>query len=207
MKKAAARPEKRAVKGSVGCLAAAAKALGPAGLSGWAVDGEAACSVAAWGLPGVRDAAAAAIPDTGDSIGPSPAGSLAGLMPRSWFGSRVVRRCAAMVRIGAATAVGREVVGGSTASRVVGVPDRRAGRVVVLVVVVWVVVWVAVLWVVVVWVVASAALDGPTAASARSALATPVPTEAIAAPMPRATAHVLIRPVLRCGIICAPLAP
>ena len=135
------------------------------------------------------------------------------MMPRSWFGSRVVRRCAAMVRIGAATAVGREVVGGSTASRVVGVPDRRAGRVVVLVVVVWVAVvwvvavWVAVVWVVAVWVAASAVLDGPTAESARSALATPVPTEAIAAPMPRATAHVLIRPVLRCGIMCAPLAP
>jgi fermentation-respiration switch protein FrsA (DUF1100 family) len=35
----------------------AAAALGPAGLSGWAVDGEAAGSAAAWGLPSVRDAA------------------------------------------------------------------------------------------------------------------------------------------------------
>ena len=188
MKKAAARPEKRAVKGSVGCWAAAA--VGPAGLSGWAVDGEAAGIAAAWGLPSVRDAAATAIRETGDSIGLPPVGS----MLRFAFGSRAVRRCAALVRIGAATAAGREVLGASTASWVVGAADRRAGRV-------------AVLWIVVVWVAASAALEGPTAESARSALATPVPAAVIAAPMPRATAHVLIRPVLRCGIMCAPLAP
>jgi hypothetical protein len=59
-----------------------------------------------------------------------------------------------MVRIGAATAVGREVVGGSTASRVVGVPDRRAGRVVVLVVVVVLVEVIVVLVVIVMIVVA-----------------------------------------------------
>ena len=112
LKKAAARPEKRALNGSVGCWAAAA--LGPAGLSGWAVDGEAACSAAARGLPSVRDAAAAAIHDTGDSIGLSPAGS----MLRSGSGSRAARRGEAMVRIGAATAAVREVLGGSTASRV-----------------------------------------------------------------------------------------
>jgi hypothetical protein len=135
--------------------------LGPAGLSGWAVDGEAAGSAAAWGLPSVRDAAATAIHETGDSIGLPSVGSMLRSGSGSGFGSRVVRRCAAIVRIGAATAAGREVVGASTASRVVGVADRRAGRVVV-----WVaVVWVAVLWVAVVWVVASAALEGPTAAS------------------------------------------
>ena len=66
----------------------------------------------------VADAAAAAIHDTGDSIGLSPAGPLAGSMLRSGSGSRAARRGAAMVRIGAATAAGRELVGGSTASRV-----------------------------------------------------------------------------------------
>jgi hypothetical protein len=45
LKKAVARPERRALNGSVGCWAAAA--LGPAGLSGWAVDGEAAGIAAA----------------------------------------------------------------------------------------------------------------------------------------------------------------
>jgi hypothetical protein len=34
-----------------------------------------------------------------------------------------------------------------------------------------------------------------------------VPAAVIAAPMPRAIAHVLTRPVLRCGIMSAPLAP
>ena len=91
---------------------AAATALGPAGLSGCGVEGEIACTAAARGLPNVRDAAAAAIHDTGDSIGLSPAGPLAGSMLRSGSGSRAARRGAAMVRIGAATAAGRELVGG-----------------------------------------------------------------------------------------------
>jgi hypothetical protein len=125
LKKVAARPENRAVNGSVGCSAAAA--LGPAGLSGWGVDGEVACSAAARGAPSVRDAAAAAIHDIGDSIGSPPAGPLAGSMLWPGFSNRAVRRCAAMARIGAATAAGREVVGGSTASRSGGVADRRAG--------------------------------------------------------------------------------
>jgi hypothetical protein len=84
--------------------------------------------------------------------------------------------------------------------------------------VVWVaVVWVAVVWVAVVWVAGefvagefvaeSAALGGSAVEAAESALATPVPAAVIAAPMPRAIAHVLTRPVLRCGIMSAPLAP
>ena len=53
----------------------------------------------------------------------------------------------------------------------------------------------------------AAALGGSAVEAAESAPATPVPAAVIAAPMPRAIAHVLIRPVLRCGIMCAPLAP
>ena len=69
------------------------------------------------------------------------------------------------------------------------------------------VVFVAVVFVAVVFVAESAALEGSAAESAGAALATPVPAAVIAAPMPKAIAHVLIRPVLRCRITCAPLAP
>ena len=65
-------------------------------------------------------------------------------------------------------------------------------------------VWVAGKFVAGEFVAESAALGGSAVEAAESALATPVPAAVIAAPMPRAIAHVLIRLVLRCGIMCAP---